>query len=84
VCSSDLHRIDSALFYYLPCPAGGEAEYGADSDYLDDNWVPRDWINPLFGFASFTHNLPPFLSEEPDWNFRYITEGASGADGGDH
>jgi len=26
------HRVDSALFYYMPCPAGGEAEYGADAD----------------------------------------------------
>lgn len=78
------HRIDSALFYYLPCPAGGEAEYGADSDYLDDNWVPRDWINPLFGFATFAHNLPPFLAEEPEWNFRYITSETDGAHEGDH
>ncbi|MES1984250.1 MAG: VOC family protein [Pseudomonadota bacterium] len=78
------HRIDSALFYYLPCPAGGEAEYGTDSDYLDDNWVPRDWINPLFGFASFIHNLPPFLAQEPDWNFRYITEGTGSPTEGEH
>lgn len=78
------HRIDSALFYYLPCPAGGEAEYGTDSDYLDDNWVPRDWINPLFGFATFTHNLPPFLAQEPDWNFRYITQTAGNSTTGDH
>jgi catechol 2,3-dioxygenase-like lactoylglutathione lyase family enzyme len=31
------HRIASALFMYLPCPTGGQAEYGADSDALDDN-----------------------------------------------
>ena len=67
------HRVDSALFYYLPCPAGGEAEYGADSDQLDDSWVPREWTNPLFGYASFVHNLPPFLMQEPEWDFRYIT-----------
>ncbi len=78
------HRIDSALFYYLPSPAGGEAEYGTDSDYLDDNWVPRDWINPLFGFATFTHNLPPFLAQEPDWNFRYITQNTGNDTKGDH
>lgn len=78
------HRIDSALFYYLPCPAGGEAEYGADSDYLDDNWVPRDWINPLFGFATFAHNLPPFLAREPGWEVRYITEHASISTEGEH
>lgn len=67
------HRVDSALFYYFPCPAGGEAEFGADADYVDDNWVPREWINPLFGYAHFVHNLPPFLAQEPDWNFRYMT-----------
>jgi catechol 2,3-dioxygenase-like lactoylglutathione lyase family enzyme len=69
------HRIDSALFYYIPCPAGGEAEYGADGDAVDDSWVPRDWINPLFGYAHFVSNLPPFLADEPSWDFRYITEG---------
>ena len=67
------HRIDSALFYYLPCPAGGEAEYGADSDYIDDTWVPRDWIEPLFGYAHFVHNLPPFLMRNPEWKVEYIT-----------
>jgi catechol 2,3-dioxygenase-like lactoylglutathione lyase family enzyme len=77
------HRIDSALFYYLPCPAGGEAEYGADADYVDDNWVPRDWQEPLFGFAHFVHNLPPFLRQSPAWKFRYMTDEAPrvGGDG---
>jgi catechol 2,3-dioxygenase-like lactoylglutathione lyase family enzyme len=67
------HRIDSALFYYLPCPAGGEAEYGADADYVDDGWVPRDWIEPLFAFSHFVHNLPDFLANAPDWRFAYMT-----------
>ena len=69
------HRIDSGLFYYLPCPAGGEAEYGADADYVDDNWIPRDWEEPNFGFAHFVHNLPIFLNEEPAWVVKYL-EGA--------
>ena len=69
------HRIDSALFYYIPCPTGGEAEYGADSDAVDDSWVPRHWSNPLFAFAHFVSNLPPFLAEEPSWDFVYITDG---------
>jgi len=69
------HRIDSALFYYIPCPAGGEAEYGADGDAVDDGWVPRQWTNPLFGYAHFVSNLPPFLLDEPSWDFHYITEG---------
>lgn len=67
------HRIDSALFYYIPCPAGGEAEYGADGDYVDDAWVPRQWTSPLFAFSHFVHNLPPFLMNPPAWDFHYIT-----------
>ena len=68
------HRIDSALFYYLPCPAGGEAEYGADSDCVDDAWVPRRWPEPLFAYAHWTHNLPPFLRKPPHWKIEYLTE----------
>ena len=75
------HRSDSALFYYLPCPAGGEAEYGADTDYVDDGWVPRDWVEPLFGFSHFVHNLPPFLADEPQWKFNDITDGNVPVDG---
>lgn len=75
------HRIDSALFYYLPCPAGGEAEYGADSDALDDSWVPRKWPAPLFAFAHFVHNLPPFLQQEPEWAITYIDEAATSEEG---
>jgi catechol 2,3-dioxygenase-like lactoylglutathione lyase family enzyme len=67
------HRVDSALFYYFKSPAGGEAEFGADADYVDDNWVPREWTNPLFGYAHFVHNLPPFLLREPEWRFQYLT-----------
>jgi len=68
------HRVDSALFYYLPCPAGGEAEYGADSDCVDDAWVPRRWPEPLFAYAHFVHNLPPFLRKPPSWRIEYTTE----------
>jgi len=74
------HRIDSALFYYVPSPAGGEAEYGADQDAADDNWVPRYWTNPLFGFAHFVSNMPPFFLDEPDWSFHYITDGSIPSD----
>jgi hypothetical protein len=69
------HRVDSALFYYFPCPTGGEAEYGADADCVDDNWVPRHWTAPLFGYSHFTHNIPQFLRDEPAWNVSYLTEG---------
>jgi catechol 2,3-dioxygenase-like lactoylglutathione lyase family enzyme len=76
------HRVDSALFYYVPCPAGGEAEYGADADCLDDGWVPREFIEPLFAYSHFVHNLPPFLMQNPEWNFTYITGIASKKTGG--
>lgn len=69
------HRIDSALFLYLPCPAGGEAEYGTDGDFVDDNWVPREWPVPLFGFAHFVHNLPEWLAEPPAWEVKYLPTG---------
>jgi len=75
------HRTDSALFYYLPCPAGGEAEYGADADYVDDAWTPRYWTSPLFGYAHFVHNLPAFFAQEPPWEVRYLTE--ADLEGGD-
>jgi catechol 2,3-dioxygenase-like lactoylglutathione lyase family enzyme len=68
------HRVDSALFYYLPCPAGGEAEYGADSDAVDDAWVPRRWPMPLFAYAHWVHDLPPFLRQPPPWRIEYVTD----------
>jgi hypothetical protein len=67
------HRIDSALFYYFPSPTGGEIELGADADQVDDSWIPRRWPVPLFGYATFVHNLLPFLQTEPEWTFEYIT-----------
>ncbi len=73
------HRIDSALFYYLPCPTGGEAEYGADGDYIDDSWVPRVWQEPLFGYLTFAHNMPPFFKQPPAWKFAYLDSETSDA-----
>lgn len=66
------HRLDSALFLYLPCPAGGEVEYGTDQDVVDDSWVPRDWYVEEFGFVTFVTNLPAMLKVEPEWAFKYI------------
>lgn len=64
------HRIASSIFMYLPCPAGGQAEYGADSDHIDDAWVPRVW-NPMFGFFSFIHNMAPFMMDAAPWEWEY-------------
>lgn len=69
------HRVDSALFYYLPCPAGGEIEYGTDSDYVDDTWVPREWPVPLFAYSHWVQEIPPFLAQAPEWDVRYLTDG---------
>ena len=42
------HRMGSLLFYYIESPAGGQAEYTADGDYVTDDWKPRLW-DPAFG-----------------------------------
>lgn len=65
------HRIASSVFLYLPCPAGGDAEYGADSDVLDDSWVPRTW-NARFGTMSFMHNIQPWIMDEAPWDVGYV------------
>lgn len=65
------HRIASALFYYLDFPGGGEAEYGADTDYLDDGWVPREW-DPKFGYINWTANLPAFMQDEAPRDVRLL------------
>ncbi|MBA4088321.1 MAG: hypothetical protein C0491_11070 [Novosphingobium sp.] len=64
------HRLTSAAFLYVPCPAGGEAEYGADCDCVDDSWKPRIW-DGAFGTAIYMTNLPDFMKGEPNWDVRY-------------
>lgn len=64
------HRIASALFCYFDAPCGGMAEYGADTDYLDDSWVPRVW-EARFGGFSWTSRVLPFLPEELPWEVKY-------------
>ena len=66
------HRISSALFYYMPCPAGGDAEYHADSDYADDHWIPREW-EPMFGTAIWMTDPPHFMPKEPSWDVKIFT-----------
>ncbi len=69
------HRISSALFYYIPCPAGGHAEYLADQDYLDDSWMPRDW-DENFGGSVWVHDVPEHLKAGQVWDVKYFDEGA--------
>ena len=60
--SLNRHRISSALYYYFPCPCGGDAEYHADTDYLDDSWVPRVW-EIKFGASMWGSESPGFFSK---------------------
>lgn len=64
------HRLTSAAFLYLPCPGGGDVEYGADCDVLDDCWKPRVWDGG-FGTAIYMHELPEWLKTEPPWDVSY-------------
>jgi catechol 2,3-dioxygenase-like lactoylglutathione lyase family enzyme len=71
------HRISSAIYYYVDCPAGGEAEYHADTDYLDDNWVPRVW-DFKFGSLMWAHKVPPmFAADNIPWDMQFDPDGAS-------
>ena len=71
------HRISSAIYYYVDCPAGGEAEYHADTDYLDDNWVPRVW-DFKFGSLMWAHKVPPmFAGDDIPWDMQFDPHGAS-------
>jgi catechol 2,3-dioxygenase-like lactoylglutathione lyase family enzyme len=71
------HRISSAIYYYVDCPAGGEAEYHADTDYLDDNWVPRAW-DFKFGSLMWAHKVAPmFAADNVPWDMRFDPNGES-------
>jgi catechol 2,3-dioxygenase-like lactoylglutathione lyase family enzyme len=61
--SLNRHRISSAMYYYFPCPAGGDAEYHADTDYLDDGWIPRVW-GMAFGGTMWGSSTPGFFSSK--------------------
>ncbi|MBN4075891.1 MAG: bleomycin resistance protein [SAR86 cluster bacterium] len=71
------HRITSALYYYVENPGGGEAEYHADTDYLDDNWIPRAW-DWKFGSLLWAHSVPAFFqSDNPNMEMILDPDGAS-------
>lgn len=66
------HRIASALHSYWKIPGGaGEAEFSADTDYLDDNWQPRHWSR-YFGQWSWSGSLLNFPDEAPPWDVEYL------------
>jgi catechol 2,3-dioxygenase-like lactoylglutathione lyase family enzyme len=72
------HRISSAIYYYCDIPGkAGEAEYHADSDYLDDNWVPRAW-DFRFGSLLWSNNAPPiFRGEDIPWDVTFDQDRSS-------
>ena len=67
------HRIASALEYYLNNPAGGDSEYGADTDYLTDDWKPRLW-EPVFGNNFWYGNVPENVKSLPEWKVRVLDQ----------
>ena len=68
------HRITSALYYYVENPNGGEAEYHADTDYLDDNWVPRAW-DWKFGSLLWATKIPSFFqTDNKEWDMVFDLE----------
>jgi catechol-2,3-dioxygenase len=58
------HRASSILFCYMASPTGGEIEYAADGDYLDDNWVPNLW-EPVYSNQYWMAGAPPPLPPGP-------------------
>ena len=72
------HRISSAIYYYCDIPGkAGEAEYHADTDYVDDNWVPRAW-DFKFGSLLWAHNAPSiFRGDNIPWDMSFDRDGAS-------
>ena len=67
------HRLSSTIYAYINNPAGGEAEYSADTDCLDDRWQPRIW-NPPFANQHWVANLPEFLIKHPEEDVRLLVE----------
>lgn len=68
------HRLTSAAFLYYDRPElGGEIEYGADCDCVDDGWKPRVW-DGAFGTAIFMHELPDWMMGLPNWDVTYARE----------
>ena len=68
------HRLTSAAFLYVDAPfLGGDMEYGADCDCIDDSWKPRVW-DGAFGTAIFMHELPQWMMPDPNWDVSYAKE----------
>lgn len=59
------HILGSNLYWYFRNPCGGNTEYFADMDCMDDNWEPRIWqTSPGFSLWSIDDSGQP--SSPPD------------------
>jgi catechol 2,3-dioxygenase-like lactoylglutathione lyase family enzyme len=65
------HRLSSALYYYIDNPNGGEAEYHADTDYLDDNWIPRAWDWKFASLLWATRTPSFFVPDSDEWDVTF-------------
>ena len=70
------HRVSSSIFYYIESPCGGECEYSADTDFVDNKWKPCVW-DPQFGNVHWLANLPARFMEEPREDFRILEREAT-------
>jgi len=68
------HRISSAIYYYFENPAGGEAEYHVDTDYLDDNWIPRAW-DFKFGSLLWATRVPSMWQGDVPMDMTFDPDG---------
>lgn len=48
------HPISSAYFWYFKNPCGGAAEYDWDTDFITDDWTPKEWPLDHRTFAEWT------------------------------
>lgn len=49
------HPLSSCYFWYFKNPCGGAAEYDSDSDYVTDEWVPKQWESSPESFAEWAY-----------------------------
>jgi catechol 2,3-dioxygenase-like lactoylglutathione lyase family enzyme len=70
------HRISSAIYYYFDNPGGGEAEYHVDTDYLDDNWIPRAW-DFKFGSLMWATRIPSMWQGDVPMDMTFDPDGRS-------
>ncbi|HWV40772.1 VOC family protein [Pseudorhodoplanes sp.] len=58
------HRASSIVFYYMTSPVGGEIEYTADGDFVDDNWQPGLWVPDFANRYWMAGDAPPVVEGE--------------------